>query len=70
MSNEFARLPVDGHQLAAVCLNPGAPAQSDLIAKHILQASLVMLPGAGHLPFLERSGEYHRKVSDWLAQLT
>jgi pimeloyl-ACP methyl ester carboxylesterase len=44
------------------------PAQSPLIAKHILQASLVMLPGAGHLPFLERPVEYHRQVSDWLVQ--
>jgi len=44
------------------------PAQSELIAKHISQASLVMLPGAGHLPFLERSAEYHRKVSDWLVE--
>ena len=44
------------------------PAQSYLIAKHISRASLVMLPGAGHLPFLERPLDYHRQVSDWLVQ--
>ncbi len=44
------------------------PTQSPLIAKHIPQASLVLLPGAGHLPFLERPADYHRQVSTWLAQ--
>lgn len=44
------------------------PAQSRLIAEHIPQADLVMLAGAGHLPFLERPAEYHRQVSAWLAQ--
>jgi pimeloyl-ACP methyl ester carboxylesterase len=44
------------------------PAQSPLIAKHISQSSLVMLLGAGHLPFFERPVEYHRQVSDWLVQ--
>jgi pimeloyl-ACP methyl ester carboxylesterase len=44
------------------------PAQSRLIAEHIPPADLVMLAGAGHLPFLERPAEYHQQVSAWLAQ--
>ena len=44
------------------------PAQSRLIAGKISRSSLVMLDGAGHLPFLERPMEYHRQVSAWLAQ--
>jgi pimeloyl-ACP methyl ester carboxylesterase len=44
------------------------PAQSRLIADQISQSSLVMLSGAGHLPFWERPTEYHHQVSTWLAQ--
>lgn len=45
------------------------PAQARLIAQNIAHSSLVMLPGAGHLPFFERPVEYHRQVSDWLVQV-
>lgn len=45
------------------------PAQSRLIAAQILQSSLVMLSGAGHIPFLERPAEYHQQLSAWLTQL-
>jgi pimeloyl-ACP methyl ester carboxylesterase len=44
------------------------PAQSLTLAEQIPQADLAMLPGAGHLPFLERPAEYHRQVSAWLSQ--
>ena len=67
---------VDGHQLAAIqtptLVVAGErdpivpPAQARLIAIRVSQSSLVMLPGAGHLPFLERSADYHRQISDWL----
>lgn len=44
------------------------PAQSRQIAQRIQGAELVMIKGAGHMPFLERSKTYHTRVAAWLAQ--
>ena len=44
------------------------PSQSYQIAKLIKGAELAVINGAGHLPFTERSLDYHRRVSQWLAQ--
>lgn len=43
-------------------------AQSRLIANHIPQAELVVLPGVGHFLFAERPEMYHRAMTDWLAK--
>lgn len=42
------------------------PSQSRLIADKISRSSLTILKGAGHFPFFERPGEFHRTVNRWL----
>jgi pimeloyl-ACP methyl ester carboxylesterase len=43
------------------------PEQSQAIAQHVPTAELKILPGAGHFPFTERSGEYNASLESWLA---
>jgi len=43
------------------------PTQSYEIARLVTGATLKVIKGAGHLPFLERSVEYNQSLSDWLA---
>lgn len=40
--------------------------QSRLIARHIPNSELVMLPGAGHIPMSERRELYNAAVNPWL----
>lgn len=44
------------------------PAQSRKIAEKVSNAKLVLIKGAGHLPFFERPMEYKRAVDAWLAE--
>lgn len=44
------------------------PSQSEKIAKRVRRSELAVISGAGHLPFIERSEDYNRRVSNWLAQ--
>jgi 3-oxoadipate enol-lactonase len=44
------------------------PRQALLIAENVQQGSLAYLPGAGHTPHLERSVEYARSLTEWLAK--
>ncbi len=43
------------------------PAQAVTIAGQIGGAQLSLIPGAGHVPFIERPAEYRRAVEAWLA---
>ena len=42
------------------------PEQSRLIASRVPNAELVLIRGAGHMPFLERADDYQRTLGDWL----
>jgi pimeloyl-ACP methyl ester carboxylesterase len=44
------------------------PSQSEKIAKLVRRSELAVINGAGHLPFIERSGDYNARLSQWLAQ--
>ena len=44
------------------------PAQAHLIADEVPNATMTVLPGVGHLPFLEDHGGYQRTVYTWLNQ--
>lgn len=93
MTSESIVLPIDGHQLAALCLNPDAagepvilritattlaltgdrdpivpPTQAQRIASLVKGAELVVIAGAGHLPFAERASAYHDVLSQFLTR--
>jgi pimeloyl-ACP methyl ester carboxylesterase len=42
------------------------PEQSRLIASRVPNAELVLIRGAGHIPFMERANEYQRALGDWM----
>ena len=42
------------------------PAQSDLIAARVPNATHVTLEGVGHLPMYERAEKYHRILTQWI----
>lgn len=42
---------------------------ADLIARRIQNARLVTIPGAAHLPSMEKPGEFNRRVLEFLATL-
>lgn len=44
------------------------PQQSRQIAGCVRGAELAVIPGAGHLPFIERPNIYHERISQWLAR--
>ncbi|HEX2993314.1 MAG TPA: alpha/beta hydrolase [Anaerolineales bacterium] len=60
--------------IAPTCLIAGdqdpivPPAQSSQIAEKVSNAKLVLLKGAGHLPFFERSTEYNKALEAWLTE--
>ena len=45
------------------------PEQSRIIAERVSKGKKVLLEGAGHLPMLERQGEYNRAITNWIEQL-
>ena len=44
------------------------PEQSQLIASRVPNSKLVVIPGVGHLPMLERRPEYEKIVHEWLSK--
>lgn len=42
------------------------PEQSRQIADRVPDAVLAVIPGAGHLPFIERPSDYRRALDNWL----
>jgi pimeloyl-ACP methyl ester carboxylesterase len=42
------------------------PEQSRLIADRVSNAELALMPGAGHMPFVERADDYQQALGDWL----
>jgi pimeloyl-ACP methyl ester carboxylesterase len=42
------------------------PSESRMIASLVPEAELAMIPGAGHLSFLEHPQEYRAALSAWL----
>jgi pimeloyl-ACP methyl ester carboxylesterase len=46
------------------------PSQSEQIAQLVSGAELAVIQGAGHLPFIERSGDYNGRLSRWLVKTT
>ncbi|MCL4871047.1 MAG: alpha/beta hydrolase [Anaerolineae bacterium] len=42
------------------------PTQSEIIASRVPNSQLVMMPGVGHLPMMERPQQYNQIISTWL----
>lgn len=43
-------------------------AQSQLIAAAVPQSELIVYPGVGHVPHIERFAEFRRDLADWMAR--
>ncbi|MBN1259334.1 MAG: alpha/beta hydrolase [Anaerolineae bacterium] len=67
ISGDLSRIQVPALIIAGTRDPIVPPEQSRRIAGQIPGAELVMLDGAGHMPFLERHEPYHAAVSRWLA---